>query len=102
MAPERLRAQPYGRSSDVWSAGLVILECLTGECPWKDSDSIVSLLVTVEETTTKDIIPDSASSVLQEFLMGCLNQLPGKGYDVLGCCFNYRPFTLMSIHCHPM
>ena len=36
MAPERLRAKPYGRSSDVWSAGLVLLECLTGECPWKD------------------------------------------------------------------
>jgi serine/threonine protein kinase len=26
MAPERLRAQPYGRSSDMWSFGLVILE----------------------------------------------------------------------------
>jgi serine/threonine protein kinase len=26
MAPERLRAQPYGRSSDMWSFGLVLLE----------------------------------------------------------------------------
>lgn len=26
MAPERLRARPYGRSSDLWSFGLVILE----------------------------------------------------------------------------
>ena len=26
MAPERLRAQQYGRSSDLWSFGLVILE----------------------------------------------------------------------------
>ena len=79
MAPERLRAKPYGRSSDVWSAGLVLLECLTGECPWKDSNSIVSLVVTVEETSVENLIPTSLSSTkLREFLLGCLNQQPGK------------------------
>lgn len=78
MAPERLRAMPYGRSSDLWSFGLVLIECLTGECPWKDSNSIVSLVVTVEETPVEEIIPSSMSSNLRDVLNACLNHQPGK------------------------
>ncbi|CAJ1937676.1 unnamed protein product [Cylindrotheca closterium] len=79
MAPERLRAQPYGRSSDMWSAGLVILECITGKCRWGDCTSIVSLLMTVEEASPETMVPDSISSTkLKEMLHSCLNQDPGK------------------------
>mmetsp|Transcript_1315 Transcript_1315/g.2616 ORF Transcript_1315/g.2616 Transcript_1315/m.2616 type:complete len:345 (-) Transcript_1315:153-1187(-) len=78
MAPERLRAQPYGRSSDMWSAGLVILECVTGKCLWGECKSIVSLLVTVEETSPEDMVPDSLSPKLKEMLHSCLYQEPGK------------------------
>jgi serine/threonine protein kinase len=53
MAPERLRAKPYGRPSDIWSLGLVILECITGKIPWKESESIVNLVITVEERRLK-------------------------------------------------
>eukprot|EP00980_Cylindrotheca_fusiformis_P019065 scaffold6433_cov125-Cylindrotheca_fusiformis.AAC.7 len=78
MAPERLRAQPYGRSSDLWSFGLVLIECITGVSPWKDSDSIVSLVVTVEETPLEAIMPGSISSGLAEVLNASLNHRPGK------------------------
>jgi serine/threonine protein kinase len=79
MSPERLRARPYGRASDIWSLGLVLLECLTGETPWKDCDCIVSLVITVEETPTRDLIPDSIkNSNLQDVLLGCLQQAPEK------------------------
>jgi serine/threonine protein kinase len=78
MAPERLRAKPYGRSSDIWSLGLVLLECLAGECPWKESTSIVTLVVTIEETAIDDLIPPSVSSHLRDFFKGCLNHQPGK------------------------
>lgn len=41
MSPERLRARPYGSASDVWSVGLVLLECEIGESPWADITSMV-------------------------------------------------------------
>ena len=78
MAPERLRAKPYSRSSDIWSFGLVVWECFTGEIPWKESDSIVSLVITVEETSIKDMLPEFLNCHAREFLMACLPHKPGK------------------------
>jgi serine/threonine protein kinase len=42
MSPERLRGKPYTMSSDVWSLGLVLLECLLGDCPFESISSVVS------------------------------------------------------------
>jgi serine/threonine protein kinase len=79
MSPERLRAKSYGRSSDIWSLGLILLECWTGELPWKDCDSIISLVITVEETETTYLIPQSMiTSNLQDVVLGCLQQAPEK------------------------
>jgi predicted Ser/Thr protein kinase len=86
MAPERLRARPYGRPSDVWSLGLVILECFTRERPWEETDSLVSLVITVEEMPIEDLIPSSLSSRAREMLMGCLQHHPGKCTQSL-CCY---------------
>jgi serine/threonine protein kinase len=44
MSPERLRGKPYTMSSDVWSLGLVLLECLLGDCPFESISSVVSYL----------------------------------------------------------
>lgn len=79
MSPERLRARPYGRASDIWSVGLVLLEIWTGEMPWHDCDSIVSLVVTVEETETVDLIPSSMDNKsIQDVVLGCLQMAPEK------------------------
>ena len=78
MAPERLRARPYGRSSDLWSFGLVVLECLTGEIPWKEADSIVSLVITAEETPIDDLLKKAnLPSFAREFLSLILQHAPG-------------------------
>jgi serine/threonine protein kinase len=78
MAPERLRAQPYGRSSDIWSFGLIVLECVTGRQPWSDVSSLVELLVTVEETEVKDLIPRTAEKGLKEIILLSMECNPGK------------------------
>jgi serine/threonine protein kinase len=79
MSPERLRARPYGRASDIWSLGLVLLEIWTGSMPWKECDSIVSLVVTVEETETEDLIPTSMKNKnVQDVVLGCLQTAPEK------------------------
>eukprot|EP00956_Cyclotella_meneghiniana_P007611 scaffold10237_cov71-Cyclotella_meneghiniana.AAC.17 len=40
MSPERLLGKPYTMSSDVWSLGLVLLECLRGDGPFEDISSV--------------------------------------------------------------
>lgn len=82
LAPERLRALPYGRSSDMWSFGLVLWQCITGEEPWSDVHSLVDLVVTVEETAVKDLIPSCMNSGLEEILVGCLQRYPGTIIEI--------------------
>lgn len=90
MAPERLRAKPYGRSSDMWSYGLILLECLTGQPPFQDITSIVDLCVTIEEMdiendddNNKIIIPPHTENGLREMIAMSLQKDPGKLYDIL-------------------
>lgn len=78
MAPERLRAQPYGRSSDIWSFGMVLRHMLTGEKPWDGISSIVDLLVTIEETPVSDLVPDNLEKGLKEILSSSLKHAPTK------------------------
>lgn len=43
MSPERLRGEPYYADTDIWSLGLVILECALGKFPFSlasDSNQI--------------------------------------------------------------
>ena len=42
MSPERLLGKPYTMSSDIWSLGLVLLECIRGDGPFEDISSVVS------------------------------------------------------------
>jgi serine/threonine protein kinase len=77
MAPERLRARPYSRPSDVWSLGLVLLQCTMGQAPWHDVNSLVDLVVTVEEAHMEALIPEYVEHGLRELLVGCLQKNPG-------------------------
>ncbi|TYJ24937.1 hypothetical protein E1A91_A07G013700v1 [Gossypium mustelinum] len=38
MSPERIIGGNYGNKSDIWSLGLVLLECATGEFPYSPPD----------------------------------------------------------------
>lgn len=48
MSPEQLRrASAIDPSSDVWSLGVVLFECLTGELPWGSCDGIGELVTAI-------------------------------------------------------
>jgi serine/threonine protein kinase len=36
MSPERYLGNNYNASTDIWSFGMVILECVTGQYPFKE------------------------------------------------------------------
>lgn len=37
MAPERMKSEQYSYSSDIWSLGLVLMECATNVYPYRVS-----------------------------------------------------------------
>ena len=73
MSPERLRGKPYGSPSDVWSLGLVLLECVLGMPPFHDTTTI-DLILTLEETPLDDLIPTSMDDDVREMISSCLQK----------------------------
>jgi serine/threonine-protein kinase len=61
MSPEQLRrASAIDPSSDIWSLGVVLFECLTGELPWGDCDGIgelVTAILTARLPLVQDLAP---------------------------------------------
>jgi serine/threonine protein kinase len=47
MSPERVESRPYGFAADVWSLGLVLLECATGRYPYDASAGPLQLMIEV-------------------------------------------------------
>ncbi|GAX24544.1 mitogen-activated protein kinase kinase 1 [Fistulifera solaris] len=75
MAPERL-TKSYGRLSDIWSFGLVVYECVTGRHPFSKIDSLVDLLVTVEESDVNELLSFECHSGLKEIIECSLHADP--------------------------
>ena len=66
MSPAQLkRASSIDESADVWSLGVVLFECLTGQLPWGDCDGIGEL-VTAILTAPVPLIQDLAPWVRPE------------------------------------
>ena len=43
MSPERIRNQPYSYPSDLWSFGLVMIECATGIYPYTELTNCIEM-----------------------------------------------------------
>lgn len=61
MSPEQLRrASDIDDSADVWSLGVVLFECLTGQLPWGECDGIgelVTAILTQRVPHVQDLAP---------------------------------------------
>ena len=76
MAPEVLMGQGYGRSSDVWALGCVVLEMALGRNPWGHFDNIMQAMYRIGMGTKGPEIPDFLSEPCKSFVKLCLNRDP--------------------------
>jgi serine/threonine protein kinase len=90
MAPEQLQDHQVGQSADIWSLGLVLLECLTGRRVYEGNTT---------EVVAKRIagpvpIPDGLPAVWNLILQGMLDPRPDRrlGGDDVAALLSTSPF----------
>lgn len=48
MSPERIRNDSYSYPADIWSLGLALFECGTGDFPYRANEGPVNLMLQVK------------------------------------------------------
>jgi len=75
MSPERIQSSPYSYPSDVWSVGLVLLECATGEYPYPEDKTCIEMVQTVLESPIPTL-PRGNSEDFADLISNCLRKDP--------------------------
>ncbi|KAH9075905.1 hypothetical protein Ae201684P_012397 [Aphanomyces euteiches] len=76
MSPERVQNQPYDFASDIWSLGLVLVECATGAYPYDDCHSYIDIVQSIMESPAPALPPNDFSAEFQEFVADCMRKEP--------------------------
>ncbi|TVU01007.1 hypothetical protein EJB05_46250 [Eragrostis curvula] len=74
MAPERISGQKHGYMSDIWSLGLVMLECATGNFPYPARESFYELLEAVVDQPPPSAPADQFSEEFCSFISACIQK----------------------------
>ncbi|KAI3864473.1 hypothetical protein MKX03_003845 [Papaver bracteatum] len=83
MSPERISAGTYGYKSDIWSLGILLLECATGEFPYTPQEeegwiSFYELLEAIVEHPPPCAPSDKFSPEFCSFISSCAQKDPTK------------------------
>lgn len=78
MAPELFGSEKISEKADVFSLGMILWECWTGECPWKEVTIPfqVVMLVGVEKRRPK--IPEDCPAQLSSLIQKCWDNDPHR------------------------
>ncbi|KAL6006057.1 Protein kinase C signaling pathway involved MAPKK protein [Asimina triloba] len=82
MSPERISGSSYDYSSDIWSLGMVILECAIGRFPYIPTEqeegwlSFYELLETIVDQPPPSAPPDQFSPEFCSFISSCIQKDP--------------------------
>lgn len=82
MSPERISGGKYGNKSDIWSLGLVLLECATGQFPYSPPDqgegwsSFYELMEAIVDQPPPSVPSDQFSPEFRSFISACVQKDP--------------------------
>lgn len=76
MSPETLSGSGYGKATDIWALGCLILEMALGRNPWGKFDNIMQAMYRIAMENRGPDIPDSLSENGRQFVQACLCRDP--------------------------
>uniref|UniRef100_A0A2P2LAC3 mitogen-activated protein kinase kinase n=2 Tax=Rhizophora mucronata TaxID=61149 RepID=A0A2P2LAC3_RHIMU len=82
MSPERISGGKYGSKSDIWSLGLLLLECATGQFPYSPPQqdegwtNVFELMEAIVEQPPPCVPSDHFSPEFCSFLSACVQKDP--------------------------
>ncbi|KAG8388591.1 hypothetical protein BUALT_Bualt02G0141500 [Buddleja alternifolia] len=76
MSPERIRNESYSYPADIWSLGLALFECATGEFPYTANEGPVNLMLQILDDPSPSLSKQSFSPELCSFVDACLQKDP--------------------------
>lgn len=76
MSPERIRNENYSYPADIWSLGLALFECATGEFPYSANEGPVNLMLQILDDPSPSLSDKSFSPEFCSFIDDCLQKDP--------------------------
>jgi len=74
MAPEVIQQTGYGRRSDIWSFGCVLIEMATAKHPWGKFDNPMAAMMRIGMSQETPPAPEHLSEVCQDFIQNCVRR----------------------------
>lgn len=71
MAPEVIQQTGYGRRSDIWSLGCVVIEMATARHPWGNFDNPMAAMVKIGMSNLTPPLPEVLSDQGKDFISQC-------------------------------
>ncbi|KAL6524464.1 Mitogen-activated protein kinase kinase 3 [Orobanche hederae] len=76
MSPERIRNESYSYPADIWSLGLALFECATGEFPYSANEGPVNLMLQILDDPSPSLWNKNFSPEFCSFVDDCLQKDP--------------------------
>ncbi|KUF90390.1 hypothetical protein AM588_10003329 [Phytophthora nicotianae] len=101
MAPERVQNEPYDYKSDIWSLGLVLIECATQTFPYANARSYIDVVQSIVESPEPSLPEDDANGKpftpeFHDFIGRCLKKEPSERASVEEL-LNSRGFSFIAL-----
>ena len=78
LSPEVLSKKPYTEKSDIWSFGLVVMECATGQYPFHEHSNCIEMAQTILDADVPQLPSGQFSPELIDFCSQCLHRDPDR------------------------
>lgn len=93
MSPEVINGDGYGRKSDIWSVGALVVEMFTTQPPFAEYEPMAALFkIGQASTDIGQCIPDGISPHARHFLTRCFLRLVARRSH----CLKSHPLTFLT------